>query len=86
LAALVDTWHDFVVAIAGRIGVGVAAAWVTLVLLLAVQSAHAAPGPEVTVIGDSIMTGVAWNPSAVAALGTGFDLRWRSASAAGSRA
>lgn len=64
-----------------RIRCGLGAGCVLLVLLISSAVASSAPastaasGPEVTVIGDSIMTGVAWNASALAILAQVADLQ-----------
>ena len=51
-----------------------AAACLGLVLLGAATTAHASARPHVTVIGDSIMTGVLWHAKPMAILGQGIDL------------
>jgi hypothetical protein len=72
-------WHDSAVVAGARIRYLLSAACVVLAASCAVASGApasvAAPAPEVTVIGDSIMTGVAWNASALAILAQGADLQ-----------
>jgi hypothetical protein len=61
--------------IGGRFSQSLAAAWVVLVALTAATTAQAASPPQVTVIGDSIMTAVEWNSKPLAILGQGVDLQ-----------
>jgi hypothetical protein len=54
----------------------VAGAWVAAAVLAATASGTASPVPDVTIIGDSVMTGVLWHPAAVSIVQAGLGVRW----------
>jgi hypothetical protein len=58
-----------------RIGT-IAGVLVSAAVLAATASGAAQPVPGVTIIGDSVMTGVLWHPEAVAVMQAGLAVHW----------
>lgn len=54
----------------------IAGVLVSAAVLAAGVSGAAEPAPEVTIIGDSVMTGVLWHPAAVAVMQQGLAVHW----------
>lgn len=57
-------------------GAAVAGVLLSAAVLAATVSGAGQPPPSVTIIGDSVMTGVLWHPDAVAIMQAGLSVHW----------